>query len=393
MGDGGTSSEPLAGGDDASRASINVVAAPDPQATASELRRLHRALIVQDVEALEQAVAARALPEADRIDVGPEQADELRRLAEELGRAERIRARTRTNVGEAIVRRLPGAGGVTVHPDTIRSAAAAVSAARAELSAAEAELAAPDGPASPPRVQPEPSELPEMFDEASVERARGRTMAAGVAVSAVGVALALVALGLVAIAGVVVIAGVSAAGWLYASRTRQARRAGQASEASAQLARLDAVLPPSDVAAERVEQRRRELEGARLRALERVRAAERHWAGVAGPDADPAEVESIVRVHDPQAELGPALDVSPTVRAVEALHRRAAARWRVAWAVLGVDEPPTLATLEARLSPALGTSGHAPLVIVEPSVWCPPDQLAAMLQELPPGSDVYIVTR
>ena len=75
---------------------------------------------------------------------------------------------------------------------------------------------------------------------------------------------------------------------------------------------------------------------------------------------------------------------------VDALHRRAAARWRVAWAVLGVDEPPAPDELDARLSAI--TQDARPLVLVDPVRWLPAERLRELLQRLPADVDVYIVT-
>ena len=75
---------------------------------------------------------------------------------------------------------------------------------------------------------------------------------------------------------------------------------------------------------------------------------------------------------------------------VDALHRRAAARWRVAWAVLGVDEPPAPDELDARVHAI--THDARPLVLVDPARWLSAERLRELLQRLPADVDVYVVT-
>jgi hypothetical protein len=73
----------------------------------------------------------------------------------------------------------------------------------------------------------------------------------------------------------------------------------------------------------------------------------------------------------------------------ETLHRRAAARWRVAWAVLGVDEPPAPDELDARVQAI--TQDARSLVLVDPVRWLPAERLRELLQRLPAHAEVYIV--
>src|SRR5439155_16138786 len=81
-------------------------------------------------------------------------------------------------------------------------------------------------------------------------------------------------------------------------------------------------------------------DGAIAQTNERIRSARLHWAALAGANADPRDIDAVLRCRDPQYDVSGGAQTSPTITTADALHRRAAARWRVAWAVLGVDEPP-----------------------------------------------------
>src|SRR5204862_1347415 len=112
-------------------------------------------------------------------------------------------------------------------------------------------------------------------------------------------------------------------------------------------ARPDAASPAGE---EDTLARRAHLEAGRESALERLRSARIHWESLVGPDADPHAVDELVRIRDPQFELvGVASRTSPTVRTVSAVHRRALARWRVAWAAVGYDEAPPLEEADTHL--------------------------------------------
>jgi hypothetical protein len=164
--------------------------------------------------------------------------------------------------------------------------------------------------------------------------------------------------------------------------------------------------------------RRSQLEAARDRSVEKVRSAQRHWETLAGADADPHDLEGVLRLHDPQFVItGAATKTSPTVRTVNAVHRTAMARWKVAWAALGYEQPPALENfdehitrlsgggtrvevekVEQRLKAAeawsnAGATIDRPLILVEPENWLPEDELEAMLRTLPAGAEVVLVTR
>ncbi|HEY2815187.1 MAG TPA: hypothetical protein VGJ03_17105 [Acidimicrobiales bacterium] len=163
--------------------------------------------------------------------------------------------------------------------------------------------------------------------------------------------------------------------------------------------------------------RRAHLETARSIADERVRSARSRWAMLAGSDVDPRDVEDLLRVRDPQFELvGAASRTSPTVRTVSAVHRRALARWRVAWAAVGYDEPPDIDSIDEhidRLAALARGDDDAkaardrlrtadawtdacalidrPILLVEPEGWLPAGVLESMMNALPAGAEVIVV--
>ncbi|MGI8664389.1 MAG: hypothetical protein ACR2LQ_14450 [Acidimicrobiales bacterium] len=98
------------------------------------------------------------------------------------------------------------------------------------------------------------------------------------------------------------------------------------------------------------------------------------------------------------APRGGGLDVeaaraaSPTLKAVAAVHRRAAARWRVGWAGVGYAEPPGLEQLDRELA-RMRSGAPRPMVLVEPAAWVAPGQLGELLDELPDETPVTIVQR
>ena len=62
---------------------------------------------------------------------------------------------------------------------------------------------------------------------------------------------------------------------------------------------------------------------------------------MAGFDADPEDIDAVIRRRDPQFELTADLvDAAPSARAVAAVHRRVRADWRSLWASLGRSAPP-----------------------------------------------------
>ena len=173
--------------------------------------------------------------------------------------------------------------------------------------------------------------------------------------------------------------------------------------------------PVAEISEDEWVARRAHVAAVRERATERLRSARRHWDSLVGPDADPHDVDEVLRVRDPQLELvGAASKKSPTVRTVSAVHRRTHARWRVAWAAVGYDEPPPLDEVDAHLERLRASGAQAaeaagerlraaqawsdasatidrPLVLVEPEEWLPKDTLESMLNSLPAGAEVIVV--
>jgi outer membrane biosynthesis protein TonB len=89
------------------------------------------------------------------------------------------------------------------------------------------------------------------------------------------------------------------------------------------------------------EARERELASALSLAEEELRVAERHWHELAGPDADPDDVDEVVRRLDPQHQDALLLaSETATVRAANVLLDRATARWIETWTRLGRPVPP-----------------------------------------------------
>jgi hypothetical protein len=379
------------------RAEVRVVAAEDPAAAAEELATAIDGELVTSLTGAEMAVAARMTTDDDhdRPRLDDEETAELRRLAAALGRAERIRSRTRTGVTESIARKVTGSTGVELHASALRDAATAVTSLEAELQDLNRELAELDRPVTPTPVAPLPGgvELPDMFDDAAVEAGRRRTIAIAIAAVFGGVALVLAFIGLpVPLAGAVAIAGIATAVLLVRSHDRQAAKHGAVIAETAERLAMLQVLDMSEDDRQRAVHRT-ELEASIARATERMRSAERAWKSIAGSDADPHDIDALLRARDPQYALAGATQTSPTIRAVDTLHRRAAARWKVAWAALGVDEAPPAAELEARLESLIEQDEQRPLVFVEPAAWVAADRMAELLHLLPRDVAVYIVKR
>jgi len=377
---------------------------------------------------LRQADEIEAL--ADHGGDGPDLDDatlaELRELASTLGTTERIRTRTEVEFTETLNRRLSASSGMAVHPASIKQAAAAVVAAEAELDGIDAAI---DGLGERPEpeqiVLDAPTTVPEMFDDAGLERQRrSRAFALAVGTISAGIALGMLSIGIAVIIPIAVfVAGLLIAGVVMA-RSRTGRKDRGAAEASALLVAATGNAERSTEAAARdrlAEEewlaRRSQLEADRERSIEHVRSARRHWETLTGADADPHDLESVLRLHDPQFVITDAASrTSPTVRTVNAVHRKAMARWKIAWAALGYEEAPAVEDFEAQLLRLGGRSGaqaqlvenrlkaaeawesagaiiDRPMVLVEPEVWIDEAELESLLATLPAGVQVVVVTR
>ena len=367
----------------ATRPGLRVVTSSDPERAAADLSLRVDADIISAESELEAAVAT-----SRALGVDDAQLTELRSLADELGRARRIRSRTRIEVTGTIARKVAGSTGVEVHPSTLRDAAAAVTQIEGALAADRAELQQLDAL----RDLSEAADLPAMFDEVAVEARRVHTSAVGLAIGSVGIALIVAAVGLpIVLAILVAAAGLATSMWLVL-RHRTARSGRRAHPVETNEGR-----DPLEVADMSADERRRlvrrtELEAAIMRSQERLRSALRQWSTVAGPGADPHDIEAVLRARDPQYDIVGATATSPTIRAVDTMHRRATARWKVAWAALGADEAPDPDELDRAVIEHNQRARRA-LVLVDPAAWLSADRLAELLQQLAPERDVYLVRR
>ena len=386
--------------------------AADPEARGVELAEELGATLVGLGDDAAGAVQARA--DAARVlesyggwrasatRVRPESVARLRELAVELGRALRVRENTEAAVTASVVGKLSSGTGVAVHPAALRAAAQAVirtehAVANAQEALAELGERPTGGQAGGSRPADVRRQVPEMMDDDALDAAQTRTRAIAVGVAIVGATLVVVGLGWVPVLAAPVGALVALIVGLVILRRGQAARADAADRREASDALLVAAAA-ADRAAEAVAQTREAHDvwydqRSRLDIIfERVtgehRAALRAWEALAGPEADPYDLDGVLRLHDPQFDVaGADLDTSPTIRTVSAMHRKALARWRVSWAAVGEDNPPPpdesepdLARLEA--TALLGT----PLVLV-----CPPAHVEDDLNALPLGVPITVV--
>jgi hypothetical protein len=267
-----------------------------------------------------------------------------------------------------------------------------------------------------------------MFDDERLEQQRrSRVFALSVGTIFAGIALVMLSIGVTIVVPVVVfLLGIIVAGATMARSFGGEPRDDQgAREASALLAAATGNVERTTEASARDRQaeeewmaRRAQLEATRERSAEKVRSARQRWETLAGPDADPYDLEGVLRLHDPQfAITGAATKTSPTVRTVNAVHRKAMARWKVAWAALGYEHPPAIEEfdehfdriggaqarddaekVDQRLRAAeawanAGATIDRPMILVEPENWLPEAELESLLHTLPAGAEVILVTR
>lgn len=424
---------------------LRVVVDPDPAIAGARLAEELDGELIFEIDAARRAFAARTgrtdtllasagefdrlLAEADELEglgggpaVDEAALAELRELADAISRTDRIRTRTEVEFTESLNRKLSASSGMAVHPETIKQAALGLTAAEGEVSDIDRAIDQLGDRPRPEQVQlDEP--VVEMFDDDGLEQQRrARVFALSVGTIFAGVALVLLNFDVpIVIPVVVFLVGVVIAGVMMARSYSIEIVDPGAREASALLAAATGNATRTTEAAARGREaeeewlaRRSQLEAARERSLEKARSARRHWETLAGPDADPYDLDAVLRVHDPQFVItGAATQTSPTVRTVNAVHRKAMARWKVAWAALGYESPPEIGDVDehlARLSskppssqaptPSASRGGEVdvalpsrPMILVEPENWLPEDELESMLVELPRGSEVILVTR
>jgi hypothetical protein len=271
---------------------------------------------------------------------------DLDQLAASMRRAEVIREQTRAATAERLATSFNTR--LAIHPDTVRRAAAELLDARAACSATER------------RVRRR-----HLRARCSVPVAVVVAIAASVAGGVLGAAW----LGLVIGAGALVLGAAAAVGW-------------------------------------RIVQGRRESVDPIAAAHQAVGFAERRWVQVTGPDADPADIENLIRRYEPQHRLVADLVAeSPAVRAADQLAVARRAAWVAAWrAAVGDDAPladPQLARLLRRDETELWldtegvpTPGPPTLVVADPFaglVDTAARDLHQRLSHLPAGHRVVVV--
>ena len=400
------------------RAGIRLVQAVDPQARASSLATELGGDVVADLRAAEREVRARV--DAGRRSLGDEAADldlleradavraaaaepspvsaekiaEIEQLAQDLGRAARIRQRTEARFADSLQAKLAASVGVAIHPDAIRAAAKGVADAEELVAAIEAALAMLGD--HPPRPEPEAAPPPpprrsrlthapwhfdhgegddpvlqkphDVFDELALDKRRATTRGLGVFLLFAVIGIVAIVLGQPTIGAILLAVGGGAGLYFGVKGHRAAAEEDRTRVDSA--ARIDEYIvaapstapepvpaaPAPDVVAAaaaaaeteaqalRVEQwnrRRNELLAERAEAAERVRLGIARWHQLTGPDTDPHDPEPVIRANDPQLHYDPQVaEDSPTVRTVAAFHRSLQARWRILWASLGTDDTP-----------------------------------------------------
>lgn len=368
-------------------------AQPDPpaHADANEIRRL--AAELSDAPAdpgADQRLAAQLASHRAAPAIRAPTADDpahLRYLAAAVERAERIQRRTEEATTERLATSLNT--GLAVHPDTLRRASAGVldeQRAVAEIEAALERLGSGPGSsgAAPTRrsssaasVRAGPERAP-----AGGERTPTVAYAPGSLLIAVGVVLLGVALAggilLTSLPPVLAIAPILLGLLIGGAVRRWSREEVDADrvQASEPLSRPADPLPegPAFDGAHRGPQsaqdrqreewaHRRDTLAARLsNARERLEAAQRDWAALAGDDVDATDIDEVVARNDPQ--FGMLSDVASETVAVRTATRvvtQARQAWEAAWAELGMEAPEAATSgdaLEAALSQLQDRAGE-----------------------------------
>jgi hypothetical protein len=333
---------------------LHEVTDADPESAALDLAGLLDGELLVDPGDLEQALRAR---EQDRRAIEPATLKQLRSLATELEKAERIRARTEAKVIGVLGDQLSTGTGLAVHPAAIREAGEALVAARAAMEEVErAEQAAQQAAAAVTAPEAVTREDRPVFDyDPGPARRRGTAAV----IAALVIAAVVIAGGLVPFY-VALILPLIAVAWTLAQVRGAHHEATGSHEAASLLSDMGAAT--DELFGRRQAAplgRSRALEVQRDAAIERLRVAEHQWSDLAGPGADPDDVEAVLRRRDPQlhrAEVWAA--ESAAVRTAAAVHRKARARWRVAWAAID-QEPPASADAGGVID-ALAAEGDVP---------------------------------
>jgi hypothetical protein len=379
---------------------LHVLRAAAPVTRATTLAAAMRADLCATEEQAEAALADRsALPEVDLNALTT-----LQVLARRVARAERIAARTNERAVVDVGDRLAGAGaGLAIHPQTVRERASALIAARTQL--AEAERALADHEVSTATLEGVPADEVEPRADGLDGAQQGaprhgptrrpqtsaavrRSRALGVLVGSFGAALLLLGFDALPLWAALLVPLAASLWALRYLRPRADDDAGDREEASSLLAEVSASTEElfgarrasQDAAARLV------LFGAdRDRAEEELRLAERAWQDLAGADADPEDVESVVRRFDPQhAEATSLASETTGVRAAEAVVEQFRQRWAAVWDDLGQPAPDP-ASGEAAVD-ELTARVRRPIVLVGPAV-----HLGADLARVAPAAPVVVL--
>lgn len=360
---------------------IHALSDEDPLARASAMAVELRAELCVTVKQADAVLASRsALP---RIDA--ELLDTARGLATRLARAERIATRTRERAALEVGERLAGsAGGLAVHPSTIRDRAATVE--RAQASVADAEQALRDHEADMAafdrKVEAEVSVAAERADQEDRHLRAEHLRRSNDAVRRTRIRTVVVLLVSVAVGATLVAAGVpwwSAAlpavlAVAWAVNGLRATDAADDDDVESRLAVSSLLSQVGTTADELFQSRRAEselgqqaslLEARRDRALEELRVAERSWRELAGDEVGIDQLDEVIRRYDPQHEDARLLAAETVgVRTTEAVVRQFEERWLALWDKL--DRPaPAAADAEAAAEALVGELARAIVLVGE----------------------------
>lgn len=355
--------------DDVLPPGIHRVDHADPAELAGQVGAVHLRTI-SDVESAIEDHGPRPAVDDDRI-------AELRELARRIELAQRVASRTRERSADAIAGRLEmRSSAVTIHPDALRNAASVVGRARADVDAARRALQEHreeqdrrrfELESWPVADEPEETDTTERDEQeraaAEQRRARmrrARTTVLGALAVALGAGLVAIGVGLLpAVWALMPTFAVAVWGSFALKRSVADIEVPDVDEESSNL--LDEVASATDqlfeeraAALAAMEDRSPQLEVRLTLAEEELRVAERNWHELAGADADPDDVDAVVRRFDPQHQEAVVLATqTATVRAASTLLDRAWKRWEEAWTGLGLGVPAAedAAAAVARLEP------------------------------------------
>lgn len=337
---------------------IHALSDEDPLARASTMAVELSADLCVTTDQADSVLASRsALPRVDA-----ELLATARSLAKRLARAERIAARTRERAALEMGERLASsAGGLAVHPSTIRERAAAVE--RAQASVADAEQALRDHEADmaafDSKVEVEISLAAERADQEDRHRRTEHRRRTDDAARRTRIRTVVILLAAIVVAATLLAAKMpwwSAAlpavlAVVWALNGLRSRGGGDDDiegrlEASTLLSQVGATadeLFQSRRAESELGQQASLLEARRDRALEELRVAERSWWELAGDDVGIDRLDEVVRRYDPQHEDARILAAETVgVRTTEAVVRQFEERWQALWDKLGRPVPPAV---------------------------------------------------